>query len=95
MIYTYCSDDPGWRGGWRFVVLFHKGRKWIKLLDTATLEVYRRPVSETRRLRPYKMKPKTMARRLVQRRAAFQRHQVAFRTKAVRVAIDTLRRAGQ
>ena len=87
MIYRYYADI----GGWRFVVLFYRGRKWIKLLDKSTLQVYRLPVSELRRLQPYAGRPSTVANRLARRRALFRRHNLRFSKKAVRAAISALR----
>lgn len=87
--YRYFAET----GGWRFVVLFHRGRKWLKLLDTATLRVYRLPVSELRHLRPYDgIRPKSMARRLAERRARFRRMAIHVPERAVKSAIATLRR---
>lgn len=91
MIFTYSNSKPEWRGGRRFAVLFHTGRKWIKLLDTATLEVYRLPVAEQRRLSPYSIEPKTMASRLAKRRAGLKRHGLRFSRRAVKSAIQILR----
>lgn len=86
--YRYMAEV----GGWRFVVLFHRGRKWIRLLDTATLQIYRRPVAELRNLRPYQIRPKTMARRLRERRARFRRLGLSYPKRAVASAIDALRK---
>lgn len=49
MIYRYYAET----GGWRFVVLFHDGRKWLKLLDASRLEVYRIVRDQHRALVPY------------------------------------------
>ena len=87
MIYRYYSQT----GGWRFVVLFHEGRKWLKLLETARLEVYRVSKDEFCNLVPYtKIKPKVLARRLRQRRAYLARCNVGFPKKSVRMAISKL-----
>ena len=90
MIYTYFPDRPEWKGGRRFVVLFHQGRKWLRLLDTGTLETYREPVTAFRQLRPYKIAPSTMANRLVTRRAALKRHGMTFSKRSVSRAITAL-----
>ena len=91
MIYTYFPDRPEWRGGRRFVVLFHQGRKWLKLLDTGTLETYLEPVTALRSLRPYKITPATLANRLVKRRAAFKRQHINFSQRSTDRAITALR----
>ncbi len=87
---TYRYYAP--RGGWRYVVLYRKGRKWLRLLDTATLEVYKVPVFEFRRLRPYRMARRTLAARLVKRRDAFRRYGRRFSERAVKATIQVLRR---
>lgn len=89
--YRYLAE----LGGWRYVVLFHHGRKWLKLLDTATLRVYRLPVAHIRDLRPYTIRPRTLANRLVARRARFRRLGIHCPEKAVQAAIDTLRNASR
>ena len=50
MIYRYYAET----GGWRFVVLFHEGRKWLKLLDASRLEVYRIAKNQHHNLIPYR-----------------------------------------
>ena len=91
MIYTYNPTRNDHRGGRRFVVMFYEGRKWLKLLDTGTLEIYRRPLAEQRHLRPYKIKPKTLANRLTKRRALFNRHGAPYPKRSVTQAITLLR----
>jgi|GEM_PF-4183801 len=86
--YRYRAET----GGWRFVVLFHHGRKWIRLLDTATLQVYCLPVSALRSLRPYDIRSKSMARRLIERRARFRRLGLHFPRRAVNDAIAGLKK---
>jgi hypothetical protein len=56
------------------VVLFHQGRKWLRLLDTATLDVYAVPHAERRHLRPANARPKALARRLAKRGADWRRY---------------------
>ncbi len=86
-MYHYYANQ----GGNRFVVLFHEGRKWIKLLDTGTLEVYRIPVRDTRKLKPYtKLKPKVLARRLKERRALRKKLDMNYPKKAVNDTIKKL-----
>ena len=92
MIYTYFADQ----GGWRFVVLFQKGRKWLHALDTATFQVYRLPIAKLGHLVPCRApRPKTMAKRLASRRATFKRLHQPFPGRAVKKAIDTLRSSVQ
>jgi len=88
MIYRYYSDV----GGWRLVVLFHQGRKWIKLLDYSTLKVYRCPIKELETLCPYSIKSITIARKIATRRASYKRLGVAFPKKAVQAAINALQK---
>lgn len=89
MIYTYFAP----RGGWRLVVLFHRGRKWVRLLDTATLDVYTESHAELRHLRPAGARPKALAKRLVRRRADWRRYGFRFSRCAVQAAIRLLRQA--
>lgn len=86
MIYRYYAE----RGGWRLVVLFHEGRKWIRLLEVSTFEVYRLPVREIGRLRPVDLPPKRTARKIAQRRAFLNRCQMRFSKRAVQIAIRRL-----
>lgn len=87
MIYQYYADQ----GGNRFVVQFHEGRKWIKLLDTGTLDVYKISLREGKKLKPYtKIKPKTLAKRLRKRRALRKKLEMSFPKKAVESAIKKL-----
>ena len=88
MIYRYYSDV----GGWRLVVLFHQGRKWIKLLDYSTLKVYRCPVKELDTLRPCSLKPVSLARKIASRKASYKRLGITFPKKAVLAAINALRK---
>lgn len=87
MIYQYFAE----RGGWRFVVLFHTGRKWLKALDTATLEVYRLPVRQQAQLIPYEMNRRTLASRLRVRRDRMRNCHHRFSDNAVKAAIRALR----
>ena len=89
MIYRYFAP----RGGWRLVVLFHQGRKWLRLLDTSTLDVYAVPHAELRHLRPADARPKALARRLAKRGTDWRRYGFRFSTQAVRAAIRSLRSA--
>jgi len=88
MIYRYYSDV----GGWRLVVLFHQGRKWIKLLDYSTLKVYRCPVKELETLRPCSLKPISLARKIASRRVSYRSLGVAFPKKSVQATINALRK---
>lgn len=89
MIYTYFAP----RGGWRLVVLFHQGRKWFRLLDTTTLDVYVVSRAELRHLRPAGARPKALAKRLARRRADWRRYGFRFSRRAVQAAIRSLRQA--
>ncbi|GAB5469817.1 MAG: hypothetical protein Kilf2KO_28470 [Rhodospirillales bacterium] len=87
MIYRYYAD----RGGWRFVVLFHKGYKHVRLLDTGTFDVYRITPRDVGRLRPYtQITPKTLAGRIKERRRMFKRCGVGFPKRAVERVIAAL-----
>jgi len=86
-VYRYFADV----GGWRFVVLFHHGRKWLKLLDTATLEIYRLPVRDLARLQPYGISRRELARRIAARRKLFEECGVSFPKSAVAEAIRAIR----
>lgn len=86
MIYRYYAE----RGGWRLVVLFHEGRKWIRLLEVSTFEVYRLPAHEIRRLRPVDLPRKRTARKIAQRRAFLNRCRMRFSKRAVQSAISKL-----
>ncbi len=89
MIYTYFAP----RGGRRLVVLFHQGRKWLRLLDTATLDVYAVPHAERRHLRPANARPKALAKRLARRSVAWRRYGLRFSKRAVQAAIRSLQGA--
>lgn len=78
-------------GGWRFVVLFHRGRKWLKVLETARFDVHTLKAADAYKLRPYTdIAPKTLARRIRSRRARFNRLEMNFPKKAVARAIAAL-----
>lgn len=87
MIYTCFAP----RGGWRLVVLFHQGRKWLRLLDTATLDVYAVSHVELRHLRPAAARPKALAKRLARRSVDWRRYGLRFSRRAVQAAIRSLR----
>lgn len=85
LVYRYYAD------GWRLVILFHNGRKWIKVLETARLQTHRLRAADAGKLRPCaEIKPKQAAKRLRSRRALFKRLDVAFPAKAVAQAIAAL-----
>lgn len=87
MIYRYYAE----RGGWRFVVMFHKGYKHVRLFDISTFEIYRITPRDTERLRPYAgLKPKPLARRIIERRRMFTRCGVGFPKKTVQKVIAAL-----
>lgn len=87
MIYQYYADP----GGLRFVILFHEGYKWIKLLDTALLTVYTIPVAKQKKLKPYtQLKYKVMARRLRKRRAIYKKLKMSYACKDTDDAIKKL-----
>lgn len=90
MIYRYYADI----GGWRFVVLIHKGRKWIRFIDQSTFQVYRRHARDLERLYPCNLKHTSVAGGMAKRRAMFKRCNVPFPKNAVREAIRLLREAG-
>lgn len=86
-VYRYFAHT----GGWRFVVLFHRGRKWLKVLETERLEVRTLKVIDAHTLRPYDgVAPKKLAKRIRSRRAGFKRLDLAFPERAVARAIATL-----
>ncbi|MBL4757521.1 MAG: hypothetical protein JKY32_07755 [Rhizobiales bacterium] len=87
--YRYFADT----GGWRLVVLFHAGRKWLKLLDTGNLDVYRLPARAMQTMAPYPTPTKKLATKLAARRASCKRNQVPFPKKAVQLSIERLRAA--
>ena len=88
MIYRYHAD----RGGWRFVVLFHHGYKHIRLFDTATFDIYTVSPREAERLKPYvAVPPKTLARRIRQRRRILKRCGIGFPKKTVEKVLAALR----
>jgi len=89
MTYHYFADV----GGWRFVVLIHRGRKWIRFIDISTFEVYRRHVRQLATLKPYDAKPRKLAAAISKRRAMFKRCNVRFSKRAVQSAIEILREA--
>jgi len=87
MMYRYYAET----GGWRFVVLFHEGHKWLKLLDASTLEVYRIAREQYRALVPYtQTNPQALSRLLKQRRTRMKRCNVSFPQTAVQSAIHKL-----
>ena len=87
MIYHYYAA----RGGWRLTVMFYKGRKWLKLLEVSTFEVYRLPVSAQHRLKPAAdLNVQKVARNIARRRALLKRCHVGFSKKAVQAAIAAL-----
>ena len=90
MVYRYYADI----GGWRFVVLIHKGRKWVGFVDYSNFTVYRRHVRELAELRPCDLKCQSLAKGMIRRRTLFKRCGVHFSRKAVQAAIDVLLEAG-
>ncbi|MEO1147965.1 MAG: hypothetical protein AAFY26_20475 [Cyanobacteria bacterium J06638_22] len=90
MIFRYYAE----RGGWRFVVLFHKGYKHVRLFDTGTFDVYRITPRDIERLKPYEdIAPKTLASRIRKRRQLFTRCGVGFPKKTVEKVLSALRGA--
>ena len=87
MIYRYSADP----GGWRFVVQYHKGRKWTGFLDTATLQATKRRLSDPLDLFPCSRKPAALAGRLEKRRALLKRCGVSFSRTATEKANRKLR----
>lgn len=78
-------------GGWRFVVLFHRGRKWLKVLETARFDVHTLEADDAYKLRPYAdVSPKQLAKRIRSRRARFKRLEMNFPKSAVAKAIAAL-----
>ena len=88
MIYRYYANI----GGWRLLLLFHHGRKWIKLLDYSTLQIYRCQIRELEMLRLCSLKPKFIARKMSVRRTHYKRLGITFPKKAVQAAINALRK---
>lgn len=87
MIYRYHAE----RGGWRFVVLYHKGWKWIEFVDVSTFKRFERPVNELQNLRPYDYSPRKLAAQMSKRRAQFKRLGAPFTKRAVQRAITALK----
>lgn len=87
MIYRYFSKT----GGWRFVVMFHNGRKHVKLLDVSTFGIYKITPRETKALIPYAgIKPKTLGGRIKKTRARLKRCGVGYPKRAVQQTISAL-----
>ena len=87
MIYHHYAD----KGGLRFVVLFHEGRKHVKLFDTGTFDVYTITPRDVKRLKPYtSIKAKTLAIRIRKRRAIFKRCGLSFPKNTVSKVIALL-----
>ena len=86
MIYRYYAN----RGGWRIVVLFHKGRKWIRFIDISTFDLYRKPVSTILELEPCELTPNRIARRVRKRRSMCKRLGLGFPSAAVAKTLSTL-----
>lgn len=79
------------RGGWRLVILFHHGRKWIKLMELSTLNVHTLPIAEQRFLKPYDHpNPNRLTTRLKQRRVSFKRMGIHVPKRAVQASINKL-----
>ena len=73
------------------MVKFHEGRKWIKLLDTGTFQIYRITLRDGRKLKPYtKLKPKKLAKRLKKRRALYKKLEMRYPKTAIASAIKQL-----
>ncbi len=76
-------------GGWRFAVLFHKGRKEAKLLITSTFEIQKIPVRTLDTLTPVRGK-KTAAELIRNRRALYKNNGLKVPGKAVKLALRAL-----
>ena len=90
MTYRYFADI----GGWRFVVLYHTGRKWIEFIDISTFEKYRLPLRQRARLKPFDYSPRKLAAQMNKRRTMFRRLEVPFPKRAVQRAIAALKGGG-
>jgi len=86
MIYRFHSTT----GGWRFVVIFHDGRKHVRLLDISTLEVHTIPAAEKRGLVFYGGKGTNIAKRLRATARTYKRCEVGFPRASVKKAIQVL-----
>ena len=87
MIFRYFVEG----GGWRFVILYQKGHKWIHFIDQSTFQTYKRPLRELPHLKPLEYSPRKLARAMSKRRAMFKRLGVPFPKRAVQRAIDALK----
>lgn len=94
MIYRYFEPDPELPSGWRFVVLYHTGRKWMRFVDVSTLRKSERSVSELPKLKPFDYSPRKLAAQMSKRRALYKRLEVPFSIRAVQRAIAALKGAG-
>lgn len=52
LIGRYQAPDVEWRGGERLCVVTRSGPKHLRLVDLGSLDVYRVPAGEARRLAP-------------------------------------------
>ena len=86
MIYRYHHTT----GGWRFVVLFHEGRKHLKCLDLSLLSIYTLPAQERKRLIPFPAKPKACARQVKTIRNRMKAHGLSYSKQAVRKTLSVL-----
>lgn len=86
MIYRYHSKI----GGWRFVVVFHDGRKHVKVLDISTLEAYTITPEQKRALVPYECSASKLAKRIRNTVRRFKRCGVAYSKTSVMKAISRL-----
>lgn len=91
MIYRYFDPNPELPGGWRFVVLYHTGRKWIRFVDVSTLRNLERSISELPKLKPFDYSPRKLAAQISKRRAMFKRLELPFSHRAVQQAIAALK----
>lgn len=78
-------------GGYRHVVLFYQGHKWLKVLDLGTLDVYKLPARERHQLKTFKARKSTARTILKNRRDCYKRFGLGYSRKAVKQALLVLR----
>lgn len=78
------------RGGWRHAVLFHRGRKVLKLLDIGTFDIYEVPIRDERKIKPAKGAKATTRQIIRERRDSFNAYNFRFSKTAVKQALRVM-----
>lgn len=92
--FLYWFENNHLGHGWRYVIVFDRTRGKrgkVSLLEPSTLALVRLPATALRQARPVELRPRSLARRMEERRRFYKRIGRRHPARQVKAIVDALR----